>query len=150
MSSAWAEIFIHVSKQGTITVDGNQHPRSRIPALSALCLRRATTLTPVSWYFRLYLWGSKGSNGECSQQEIMTDWRGCLCAESLARLWGSPATSPGAAPPPGPQRESAVIENMGISIHIWGEEWDKRSVAGAAEEKESAQQIEVAVRQKKF
>lgn len=102
-------------------MDGNQHPRSRIPALSALRLRRATTLTPVSWYFRLYLWGSKGSNGESSQQEVMTDWRGCLCAESLARLWGSPATSPGAAPPPDPQRETAVIVNMCISMHMrWG------------------------------
>lgn len=48
------------------------------------------------------------------------------------------------------QRQTAVIENTGISIHMWGEEWDKRSVAGAAEEKESAQQLEVAVKQKKF
>lgn len=136
--------------QWMATAPYKQNPCLCYTAPSALCLRRAAALTPVNWYFGLYLQGSKSWNGECLQQETVTHWRGCLCAEPLVRLWGSPPTSPGAAPPLGPQRETAVNENMGISIHMWGEEWDKRSVAGAAEEKQSTQQLEVAVRQKKF
>lgn len=47
-------------------------------------------------------------------------------------------------------KKTAEIENMGISIHMWSEEWVKRSMAGATEEKESTKQLEVTVRQKKF
>lgn len=82
-----------------------------------------------------------------SKKQWLTGEVACVQSHSKAvriptHIWSCPITSA--------QRETAVIENTGISIHMWGEEWDKRSVAGAAEEKESAQQLEAAVRQKKL
>lgn len=146
---------VHVSWQGTATLDGNQHPKSRIPACVTLLRVPYASGEPQHWHLSAGISGctheeAKDSNEECSQQETVTDWGGCLRAVPLARLWGSPPTSPGTAPPLGPQRETAVIENMGIAMHMWGEEWDRISMAGAAEEKESTQQLEVAVRLKKF
>lgn len=156
MSSTWAEIchYWHLITWNSYSrwqpAFHKQNPCWWYPVLSACCLRRAATQTSVSWYFRLYLWGSKRLKwGMLTARK--SDWvESWLHAEPPARLWVSSSKSPGAAPPLGPQRKTAEIENMGISIHMWSEEWVKRSMAGATEEKESTKQLEVTVRQKKF
>jgi len=55
----------------------------------------------------------------------------------------------GAAPPPRPQRQAAVIEAMGTSMCMRGEKWVMSCMAEAAEEMGSTRQL-AAVTQKRF
>lgn len=151
MSSIWAEIC-HYSCliTGNITVDGNQHPISRIlpvlPCSKCIMPQESHNTDTCQLVFQAVptrkerlKWGMlTARNSDWLEGLLM-----CGATNKAVRIlthisWSCPT------------REIAVIENMGISIHMWGEQWYMRSVAGADGEKQSAQQPEVAVRQTKF